>query len=167
MPGRRWSRVDRILNAIKQLPSQERRLIADSLDGRSLAPELRMLTRMELISLASDSLVSIGNHTRGHELLDQLTLDDARATISAAQDDLATCSVARPRHFCYPNGGYLAETVHLVHELGFVTATTTVPGIWTDADKRLEIPRLSVGRFDSLARFRAQVLQVAGLPTNL
>lgn len=162
-PAWRWARINQVLEAIKQLPAQERRSIADSLDGRYLVPELRMLTRPDLVSLYRDPLVTIGNHTRGHELLDQLSLDEARETIIEAQRELAACTGATPRHFCYPNGNYRPDTVQLVEELGFNTATTTMPGFWADPARRFDVPRLSVGRFDTLGRFRARALQLAGL----
>lgn len=161
-PAWRWARINQVLEAIKQLPAQERRLIADRLGGRSIVPELRMLKRSNLISLFRDPLVTIGNHTRGHELLDQLTLEEARKTIIEAQRDLSDCTGTEPRHFCYPNGNYHSDTVQLVRELGFTTATTTVSEFWTDPAARLMIPRLSVGRFDSLGRFRARALGLAG-----
>ena len=157
----RWTRVNTVLDAVKRLPLHERCSIADSLDGRRLWPELRMLRRTELLRLSRDPLVSIGNHTQSHELLDQLSPEEARSTILAAQRELTECAGTVPRHFCYPNGNYLPETLQVVRELGFATATTTVPGIWTDPSRALEIPRMSVGRFDTLARFRQRALGLA------
>jgi hypothetical protein len=44
-----------------------------------------------------------------------------------------------------------------VRDCGFVSSHATTPGFWRRADSVYAIPRVSVGRFDSLGSFKARV----------
>jgi peptidoglycan/xylan/chitin deacetylase (PgdA/CDA1 family) len=158
--SRRWSAVDLFLRSVKALPLAERCDIARNLNGRSLAPELRMLRPAELAAMSRDPLVTVGNHTHRHDLLDQLPIDEASRTIGEAQTALANVTGSTPRHFCYPNGNTSPATIELVRSSGFATAVTTTHGCWMDPGARFEIPRLSVGRFDSIGRFRQRAMDL-------
>jgi peptidoglycan/xylan/chitin deacetylase (PgdA/CDA1 family) len=154
---RRWAGIEKILTQLKSLPPEEREHIADRLDPDARIPALRMMTPAELCQLAAEPLVTIGNHTHAHELLDQLDSDRATATILEAQTLLEKWTGRRPVHFAYPNGNYVAETVALVERLGMATAVTGISRPWLETDSRFEIPRIGIGRFDNLNLFRARM----------
>ena len=153
---RRWSEINGVLEALKALPHPERDQFVKNIGDPSAVPELRMMTTAELASLASERLVTIGNHTHTHALLDQVPQETARAVIEKAQERLQAWTGLHPRHFCYPNGNYIPETIELVRELGFVSAVTTRTRLWRRTDPVHEIPRLGIGRFDNLNLFRAR-----------
>lgn len=157
LDARRWAGIEKILTRMKSLPPEERETIADRLDPDVKMPALRMMTPAELHELSAEPLVTIGNHTHAHELLDQLDSDRATATILKAQTLLEEWTGRRPVHFAYPNGNYVGETAALVERLGMVTAVTGNSGPWLPADSRFEIPRIGIGRFDNLNLFRARM----------
>jgi peptidoglycan/xylan/chitin deacetylase (PgdA/CDA1 family) len=155
--ARRWARIDAVLRQFKQLPGDEREALASSLPGSPEPAPLRMLTRAELHQLAQSPLVDIGCHTHGHELLDQLPRAAAEASIRQANRVLEECTGRTPRHFSYPNGNHDAATMQLVADLGFSCAVTTVGRPWVPDDDRFAIPRIGVGRFDTMNLFRAKL----------
>jgi peptidoglycan/xylan/chitin deacetylase (PgdA/CDA1 family) len=157
LPDRRWAAVNDILGALKDLPPDEQEAIAARFGDRHSSARLRMMTPAEIASLAAEPMASIGCHTHGHELLDKVPPDQARASIMQAQALLEAWTGRCPAHFSYPNGNYCASTCELVRESGFASAVTTRNRAWTPQDDRLEIPRIAVGRFDNLNLFRAKV----------
>lgn len=157
LDARRWAGIERILTQLKILPPEEREAIADRLDQDHKIPMLRMMTPAELRELAAEELVTIGNHTHAHELLDQLDSDSAAATILKAQMLLEEWTGRRPVHFAYPNGNYIGETTAMVERLGMTTAVISASGMWLAKDCRFEIPRIGIGRFDNLNLFRARM----------
>jgi peptidoglycan/xylan/chitin deacetylase (PgdA/CDA1 family) len=160
--ARRWPEIDRILTAVKALPEDERQQVADRLDAARTLPALRMMTPAELAELAELPLAEIGNHSHGHSLLDQLAPDEVRASLLRAQALLEDWTGRPPRHLSYPNGNYDAQTIALARELGFATAVTTRSRRWLPGDDALEIPRIGIGRFDSLNLFRAKACGMLG-----
>lgn len=154
---RRWARIDAVLRELKQLPEEEREVLASCLSDTPQPAPLSMLTRAELHQLAQSPLVDIGCHTHGHELLDQLPPAAAEASIRQANRFLEECTGRTPRHFSYPNGNYDAATMRLVADLGFSCAVTTEGRPWVPNDNRFAIPRIGVGRFDTVNLFRAKL----------
>jgi peptidoglycan/xylan/chitin deacetylase (PgdA/CDA1 family) len=157
LDARRWAGIERILTLLKNLPPEERQSIADRLGNDQQIPALRMMTPAELHALSADPLVTIGNHTHGHELLDQHDPDSAMQTIQKAQTLLEEWTGKRPAHFAYPNGSYVSETTALVERLGLSTAVSGDSRPWLQADSLFEIPRIGIGRFDNLNLFRARM----------
>ncbi|MEZ5562978.1 MAG: polysaccharide deacetylase family protein [Gammaproteobacteria bacterium] len=157
LDARRWAGIERILTRLKDLAPAEREAIADRLDPDVKIPALRMMTPAELHELSASPLVTIGNHTHAHELLDQLDNDSAAATILQAQTLLEEWTGRRPVHFAYPNGNYVGETAALVERLGMSTAVTGRSRPWLETDALFEIPRIGIGRFDNLNLFRARM----------
>jgi peptidoglycan/xylan/chitin deacetylase (PgdA/CDA1 family) len=157
LPDRRWAAVNNILGAIKDLPPDEQEAIAATFGNLHSSTPLRMMSPAEITSLATEPLASIGCHTHGHELLDKVPRDQAKASIMQAQALLEAWTGQCPAHFSYPNGNYSAGTCKLLRESGFASAVTTRNRAWTPQDDRLEIPRIAVGRFDNMNLFRAKV----------
>lgn len=155
--ARRWAGIERVLTLLKTLPIEERQSIAAQIGNGAQIPALRMMTPAELHELSADRLVTIGNHTHGHELLDQLDTDGANRTILQAQALLEEWTGQKPAHFAYPNGSYSGETAGLIERLRMSTAVTSKSRPWLATDSRFEIPRIGIGRFDNLNLFRARM----------
>jgi len=61
------------------------------------------------------------------------------------------------RHFAYPFGEFNPEVARIVRDCGFVSSQATTTGFWRREDSVFAIPRLGIGRFDSLGSFKARV----------
>ena len=164
--ARRWQRINAVLDQLKSLPESEREELVDHLPARRERSPLRMLSPAELGRLAKSPYSDIGCHTHGHELLDQIPRDTARESIISSRHFISDCIGRRPAHFSYPNGNFNPSVQALVQELGFASAVTTEDRHWTDADDRYAIPRIAVGRFDSMSLFRAKLAGVLPRPAS-
>ncbi len=154
---RRWEAISRIHSALKELPADERQEISSSLAPTAAVADLRMMTPDELRQLSNEKSACIGCHTHGHDLLDQISPDQARETILRAQALLTDWTGRTPRHFSYPNGNFTPALAQLVGHLGFASAVTTQERQWRPRDSRYTIPRIGIGRFDNLNLFRAKI----------
>lgn len=155
----KWAAVQQLLEHLKTRPHEERYRLADSI-YKTLNPQkplLRMLTAHEVRCLSQSPLVTIGAHTHGHELLDQLADAEIKLTLAQCNDCISSWAGTAARHFAYPNGNFNSRVAKIIEEVGFGTAVTTQQGLWDSVANLYEIPRIPVGRFDSMNFFRAKV----------
>jgi len=157
--NRRWREVQKLLNRLKLMALEEREKNVRNIAGKfsGIESPLKMLSEVELQRLADSSNVTIGCHTHTHELLDQLEPIDVRETLHIANKHITELTGCPPRHFAYPNGNFNDCVLNLVREAKYASAVTTLPGIWSHKDNRLIIPRIGIGRFDSMGLFKARV----------
>lgn len=151
-----WATIQQVLQAMKALPVQRCEDIVDDLRrqlGSPGRPVLRPMAVAELRELAACPWVTLGSHTHGHEVL--TLLDDAgvRATVQTSQALLQQWVGQTPRHFAFPGGFHDARVEGLVNAMGFATAMGGGVGLWTPQASPHAIPRLPVGRYDTLRRF--------------
>lgn len=166
---KRWADIQRILMAAKNVSEREAVDVAASIEAqvgrlglpRSARAALAPMSVAELQDMAANPLVTIGSHTHGHELLPSIPIDAARDSIVRSCERLKTWTGVLPRHFAFPSGRSDAATRELVADLGFTTSVGTATGIWGRHDDVMDIPRISVGRYDSLDKFKVNAL--AGL----
>jgi peptidoglycan/xylan/chitin deacetylase (PgdA/CDA1 family) len=88
----------------------------------------------------------VGAHSRNHQHLTRLPLDEARAEIAFAKTELEQLAGQAVRHFCYPFGSYAPEHVAMVRAAGYDSATTTARGRAAGGDDALQLPRVPVVR---------------------
>ncbi len=88
----------------------------------------------------------LGAHTRHHVRLTDLDALAAQEEIAMCKAELEQASAATVDHFCYPYGAYTPEHVAMVHQAGFMSATTTRRGRCQTGDSLLELPRVPVLR---------------------
>lgn len=157
----RWAVVGDILAALKAAPPKDRERLTDTVADQGTDPPdpaLGPMTMDELKTLAARPGVTIGAHSHGHELLDQIPLEDARDSVARSRDLLRDWTGQEIRHFAWPNGNHTAALRAMVRNLGFASATalgeTVAP---KDAD-RFALPRISVGRYDSLERVKLRLV---------
>jgi len=157
--NRRWIAVQKVLNRLKQMaPSEREKTVASIASGISVTgPSLKMLNLEEVISLANSTCVTIGCHTHGHELLDQLSMEEVHAALDVANEHIRRITGKLPRHFAYPNGNFNKDVLDVVRSKGFESAVTTSPGLWSEFPRRMLIPRIGIGRFDGSSCFKAKV----------
>lgn len=159
-----WLRLSALLEAMKALeaPAREslaRRLVTAAAGQRQPRfRRLQPLTAAEVGTLARSRWVTIGSHSHGHELLDQIALDAARDSIVRSLALLREWTGREVGHFAYPNGNHNAALVAALPGLGLTSAVTTRKGLWRRDGSRFELPRINVGRFDDPARLRLNLL---------
>lgn len=159
-----WAEIQRLLEAIKTIEPARRdevveRAIAQLSPGlRAGLDPIRPLSIDQVRALGRHPLVTIGAHSDCHNLLTQLPLDEARRSMALSAQLLREWSGQAVRHFAYPNGSHDAAVAAAARELGFVTATSTRPGLWRAHTDPMRIPRIGVGRYDDLATFRFNLL---------
>jgi len=124
--------------------------------GKATRPRARVapLTQEGLRALAASPLVTIGAHSDCHNILTQLDPDAARQSIATSKRLLESWTGKEVWSFAYPNGDYDERIAETVMQLGFRCAITTGDRLWARNDSPYGIPRIGVGRYDSLAKFK-------------
>ena len=90
----------------------------------------------------------IGAHTCTHPRLSQLSRAQAKEEIHASKKKLEDQFGLRIDHFAYPFGDYNQETIELVQDAGFRTASTMHRGINQTGNSPLELARWTA-RYES------------------
>ncbi|MGE3145744.1 MAG: polysaccharide deacetylase family protein, partial [Pseudorhodoplanes sp.] len=103
----------------------------------------------ELGELARDPLCTIGAHTVNHVILTKASDRVARGELEMGRAVIEAALGVRPQHLAYPVGDLSsagAREYRLAEELGFKTATTTVPGVLfpDHRNKLTALPRISL-----------------------
>lgn len=108
----------------------------------SVADEKVLMDDRQLEDLATEPLVTIGNHTRTHRPLDELDPDEQRREITGGKTDLEDSLGISVREFSYPYGAFDSTSATIVeegHDLA-VTAKHELVEKHTDA---FHVPRLT------------------------
>lgn len=151
--NRRWDMINALLTDLKARPTDERlRLV------RAIEEDLRpAYDRNECFAFLSDrdikemhatGLITIGAHTANHEILTQLSEDEARGTILRSSHDLRNIIDHEVTVISYPNGNYNAMVLGLMRESSFKAAFTTKDDLYSREYDRYEIPRIGIGGYD-------------------
>lgn len=148
--------IARALSALKYLAPAQRQAACDDLAREASAPLPALMMSVEQVRELARAGMAIGAHTRTHPILSCIPLEYARAEIEGNRADLENLIGKPVRLFAYPNGkpdtDYTAEHVHMLRDLGFCAAVSTVPGSAHAATDPLQLPRFTpwdrpVGRF--------------------
>jgi peptidoglycan/xylan/chitin deacetylase (PgdA/CDA1 family) len=155
----RWKIIQEVLQKIKDFPAIDRESIAENIIVGYCEEQspLKFLTETDLQTLSESPYVTIGSHTHGHELLDQLSMAEAKKSIIEASSNIKRIIGLTPKHFSYPNGNYNKDTKLLVTDLNFKSAVTTKTRLWNINDDPLIIPRVGIGRFETNKSFIAKL----------
>ena len=156
-----------IINRLKRVPRDKRdevlnivyeRAKAQSYQSSSSIKEepFAFLSVEEIKRLSLEPLVTIGSHSMSHEILPNLSLEEAGEEIFESKRILEDWVQKPVNHFAYPDGKYTPTIARLVENAGYKTATRI--GLELFRKNRLfEIPRLGNGSWDSDYAFRAMV----------
>ena len=163
-PGKsRWAVLGQVLEALKQASPARREKLADQVvaQGQPFSgPTLGPMTKEQLKELADMPGVTIGAHSHGHELLDQIPLEEAKHSMETSRQFLRDWTGQEVRHFAFPNGNHSPELRAAARDLGFASAAILEERVAPRGTDPFALPRISVGRYDSRARVR---LRLAGL----
>lgn len=100
-----------------------------------------------------DAGMDIGSHTRTHAKLTELTAEEAREQILQSKQELEQAMGCEVRHFCYPYGWYGQEHQQMVHDAGYVSATTTHRGRVSVGNDIYALRRIMVARATNPLQF--------------
>lgn len=167
----RWFTISAILEALKDVRPERRDALAAEVVARAPASEggftpLAPMSVPDLAELARSPWVTIGSHSHGHELLDQIPDEAVRASVVRSRTLLETWTGRPIRHFAYPNGNHNATVRSVIADLGFRSAAALGGRPWRRLRGGLaraelfSLPRLPIGRYDDLDRFRLRLLGI-------
>ncbi len=161
----RWAQISAVLEALKTAPTQDRDALADQIvaqcgSATSDFTPLQPMHLSQLRELVADPRVTIGAHSHGHELLDQLPLADAEQSIVRSRDLLTKWTGRDVRHFAYPNGNYTPELMQVLKTQGFASATILEDRLVHADASPLALPRIGVGRYDAIERIKMRLVGV-------
>ncbi len=158
----RWQVLGPLLEAMKLVEPARREVITECIEAALPAPpserRLAPLTMQQLKELSACPWVTIGSHSDCHNLLDQIPLTEARDSIRRSRELLREWTGHEVVHFAYPNGNHSPALASTVKELGFRSATILGMRLANREDDPLALPRLSVSRYESLARFKLRLV---------
>lgn len=84
----------------------------------------RPLTAAELLTLARDPLITLGNHTTDHAFLTRCAPDEAESQIAEAQRYLRGVTGVSPESISFPHGGYSDHTLVAARRVGLRAGMT-------------------------------------------
>lgn len=159
----RWNDIEILLQNIKALGSVKAQEVAQRVleyvnpDRKNLS-FFMPLTIQQIREMSKSRLIEIGAHTAHHEILTDITHSQAEETISRSVEAIKNILGKPPIHFCYPNGNYSEGILELMQKHNFVSAMT-VRKDFINSNKFMnyEIPRISVGAFDSINLFKVKL----------
>ncbi len=99
----------------------------------------------QLKEIAKDGLVEIGAHTVHHVWLKGRSLKDVSNEVFQSREILEHIINMPVVSFAYPFGAFDEQTIQIVKDAGFRTATSTVPGIEQNQINRFFLYRLRPG----------------------
>jgi peptidoglycan/xylan/chitin deacetylase (PgdA/CDA1 family) len=134
------------------------RALADAYDiDMSAACHAEIMGWDEIRTLAADTLVTIGAHSKAHYEISKLAPEKALSEMEGSADIIEDKLGKRPVHFSFPYGDETAARARdfaLAKEAGFNTAVTTRRGMLFPAHRRFltALPRVPLaGHYQSLA----------------
>lgn len=160
--AKNWMERERLLNDLKKLSTERREKVVEAVLNKvkidnSRPCSLSFLTTPELCEMAQNPLVTIGAHSNCHNLLDQLPPDKVSDSVGKSKA-LLELWIGKPvEYFAYPNGNYNDMVIEAVKGTGFSHAFTTVAKPWGRNESLFTIPRIGIGRYDSMKLFKTKI----------
>lgn len=156
-----WMAVSSLLEALKACSEATRDEAVAALEQETDAAPKRRFEALRPLSVgqlraasAATPLVTIAGHSDDHRLLDRIPLEDARTSLERCRGKLLDWTGRDIAHVAFPNGNHNAALSTLVAQMGFASAATTRPGRHRAGDSVYALPRVFVGRYDDLDRFK-------------
>jgi len=161
--ARNWTKIQQLLMALKKLEPVEREQAVDEIinnlglhahRSRGIAP----LAINDIKELSKSRWVTIGAHSHCHNILTQLDRQAVLESVVQSKELLELWTGGNINYFAYPNGDYNDSVVSAVVEAGFEAAVTTASRPWKSRENNFALPRIGVGRYDSLDVFKVRVV---------
>jgi len=159
-----WHRISCLLEDLKSLTPDTREEAVETVLGSLPAAVRRRDSQIEPMNvsqvraLATSPYITIGAHSHCHNILPQLEPAEIEQSIRLSKTLLENWTGRSVDHFAYPDGVYDDTVSEIVRRAGFRSAVMTEPTLWRDGDSSFSIPRIAVGRYDSLERFKLNLI---------
>lgn len=159
-----WLLLSTLLEALKQCSDAQRDdAVAAVEQAAASAPSrnfkrLHPLTIDQLRAVAASPHVTVAGHSDDHRLLDRIPLRQARESLEQCRTKLKRWTGHDVLHIAFPNGNFNPDLSKLVAEMGFVSAATTVAGRVPPGGDVFALPRVFVGRYDDMNRFKLSLV---------
>ncbi|MGB7540914.1 MAG: polysaccharide deacetylase family protein [Burkholderiales bacterium] len=159
-----WHRISCLLEDLKSLAPDAREAAVESVRGSlSVAlpagdSQIEPMSVGQVRALAACPFVTIGAHSHCHNILPQLPPGEIEQSIRLSKALLEKWSGRPVDHFAYPDGSYNDTVIEIVRRAGFRSAVITEPRLWRDGDSPFGIPRIGVGRYDSLEKLKLNLI---------
>jgi peptidoglycan/xylan/chitin deacetylase (PgdA/CDA1 family) len=159
-----WRTVHAVLELMKRQTADARQHTLAAIERATAGvPKRRVdplapLTHRQLQEIAASPYVTIGAHSHCHSLLDSIPLAEAGTSICRSKTCLEAWLGRPVSHFAYPNGNWNDAVAQLVADAGFASATILEHRLWGRTGSPHTIPRIPIGRYDSLERFKLRLL---------
>jgi len=158
-----WRQIERLLADLKAVePARRAEAVEDIL--KRLAPlkgkgryRLAHLSIEEVREISACPLVTIGAHSHCHSILTQLSDEDMRESVKTSKRLLQEWTGRDVPYFSYPNGNFDEKVVGALKAEGFECSLTTESRAWDRVDPVFAIPRIGIGRYDSMDLFKIKV----------
>ena len=154
LSAERWLKVGDLqgfLSSVKELTAKDRDLLVDQLkvfaheyDSDKKISNLEATMTWENTMALSLMGIQIGSHTRHHEILTRIPLDQAQREIGESKSDIESHLGISCRICAYPNGSLSPVIRDLAEEQGYSQAFSNRPGIWTKGTDPFNIPRINL-----------------------
>lgn len=120
----------------------------------------QMLSWDEAREMLASGLVRFGAHTVNHEILDQLSFEEATNEISTSREEIRHCLGNNVSTFAYPNGNHNESIRNILTKNGFNAAVTTRKGFYDRSMPIMEIPRVAIHEdvSNTIPMFRSRIL---------
>lgn len=157
-----WSETQKLLLDLKELQPLERQTavkeILETLKTYSVSSRYAIshLTEQEITEMSGCGLITFGAHSHCHGMLPQLTRAAVAESVMSSKKLLEKWTGKKVEYFAYPSGAYDQKVMDVLKEGGFECSLTTRNKPW-DTEPLLEIPRISMGRYDSMDLFKVRV----------
>lgn len=157
-----WSETQKLLLDLKELQPLERETavkeILEMLKTYSAGSRYAIthLTEHEITEMAGCELITFGAHSHCHGMLPQLTPGAITESVMNSKKLLEKWTGKKVEYFAYPSGAYDQKVMDVLKEGRFECGLTTKNKPW-DTEPLLEIPRISIGRYDSMELFKVRV----------
>lgn len=157
-----WSETQKLLLDLKEFQPLERETAVNEIletlktYSNSTGYAIRHLTEQEITEMSGCGLITFGAHSHCHAMLPQLTQTAITESVMSSKKLLEKWTGKPVRYFAYPSGAYDQKVIDILKEGCFECSLTTRNKPW-DAEPLLEIPRLGMGRYDSLDLFKVRV----------
>ena len=159
-----WHQISCLLEDLKSLTPDVREAAVETALGslsaavRGRDSQIEPMSVSQVKALATSPYITIGAHSHCHNILPQLGPAEIEQSIRLSKSLLENWTGRPIDHFAYPDGVYNDTVCEIVRRAGFRSAVITEPTLWRDGDSSFSIPRIGVGRYDSLERFKLNLI---------
>jgi peptidoglycan/xylan/chitin deacetylase (PgdA/CDA1 family) len=118
---------------------------------------LRPLSWEQMKEMGKTGLITFGAHTYSHRMLTDLTSADMETEVEDCRRILQEHLQQPIDHFCYPTGKFNANVAEVVRRSGFLSACSTVQGIYHSEERLFRLNRIIIDGVDTIESFQLRL----------